>query len=211
MPLTVVGAGFGRTGTNSLKLALERLGFGPCHHMFEVRNNLSQLPYWEAAVSGETIDWDEVFVDYHASVDWPSAAFWRELASHFSDAKVLLSVRPAEDWVKSIHNTIYASLMKRGKDPAGLDRNRREMAYELIVNQTFDGKLGNAEYAKSVYEAHIVEVQRTIEPGRLLTYNVTEGWEPLCAFLEVDVPDEPFPLTNTTADFQARIVDRDNR
>ena len=93
MPLTVVGAGFGRTGTNSLKLALERLGFGPCHHMFEVRNNLSQLPYWEAAVSGETIDWDEVFVDYHASVDWPSAAFWRELASHFSDAKVLLSIR----------------------------------------------------------------------------------------------------------------------
>ena len=211
MPLKVVGAGFGRTGTNSLKLALEKLGFGPCHHMFEVQTNPDQLPYWEAAVRGDAMDWDEVFADYGASVDWPSAAFWRELADHFADAKVLLSVRPAEDWVKSIHNTIYASLMKRATDPEGAGRNRREMAYELIVNQTFHGKLGDADHAKSVYEAHIAKVQRTIAPDRLLTYNVAEGWEPLCAFLGESVPDEPFPLTNTTADFQARIVERDKR
>tara|TARA_Y100000588_G_scaffold347784_1_gene396858 strand:- start:121 stop:630 length:510 start_codon:yes stop_codon:yes gene_type:complete len=169
MSLKVVGAGFGRTGTNSLKLALEQLGFGPCHHMFEVRTNPNQLPYWEAAVRGETMDWDAVFADYNASVDWPSAAYWRELSDHFSDAKVLLSVRPTADWVKSIHNTIYASLMKRVSDSEGAGRSRCEMAYELIVNQTFDGKLGDAGHAASVYEAHIAEVQRTIAPERLLT------------------------------------------
>jgi hypothetical protein len=209
MPLKVVGAGFGRTGTNSLKNALEMLGFGPCHHMFEVRENANQLPFWEAAVRGDAMDWDAVFADYNASVDWPSAAFWRQLSDHFADAKVLLSVRPAEDWVKSIHATIYASLIKRGTDPPGPNRDRREMAYELIMNQTFEGKLGDADHAKAVFEAHIAEVQRTIPPARLLTYDVAEGWAPLCAFLGVPVPDEPFPLTNTTSEFQARIVARE--
>ena len=211
MPLQVVGAGFGRTGTKSLKMALERLGFGPCHHMFEVRSNPKQLPYWEGAVRGDVMNWDEVFSEYKASVDWPSAAYWRELADHFSDAKVLLSVRPAADWVKSIHDTIYASLLKAVKDPEGAGRNRREMAYELIVKQTFSGKLGDTAYAMSVFEDHISEVQRTIAPDRLLTFNVTEGWVPLCSFLDVPVPDEPFPLTNTTADFQARAVEPDKR
>lgn len=211
MALKVVGAGFGRTGTKSLKTALELLGFGPCHHMFEVRQNPSQLPFWEAAARGEVMDWDAVFEGYNASVDWPSAAFWRELSDHFAAAKVLLSVRPAEDWVKSIHATIYASLMKRANDPDNTSRNRRDMAYELIINQTFQGKLDDAEYAKSVYEAHIAEVQRTIPAERLLTYNVAEGWAPLCAFLEVPVPDEPFPLTNTTAEFQARVASRDRK
>lgn len=208
MPLKVVGAGFGRTGTKSLKNALEMLGFGPCHHMFEVRENPDQLPFWAAAVRGEAMDWDTVFANYNSSVDWPSAAYWRELSDQFADAKVLLSVRPVEAWVKSIHATIYASLMKRGSDPQGADRDRREMVYELIMNQTFDGKLGDADHAKSVYEAHVAEVQRAIAPERLLTYDVAEGWEPLCAFLGVPVPDEPFPLTNTTAEFKERIVNR---
>ena len=168
MALKVVGAGFGRTGTKSLKNALEMLGFGPCHHMFEVRENPNQLPFWEAAVRGDEMDWDAVFADYNASVDWPSAAFWRELSDHFSGAKVLLSVRSADAWVKSIHATIYASLIKRASDPDGPNRDRREMAYELIMNQTFDGKLGDAEHAKAVYETHIAEVQRTIAPERLL-------------------------------------------
>ncbi len=211
MALKVVGAGFGRTGTKSLKSALETLGFGPCHHMFEVRENPRQLPFWEAATRGETMNWDAVFEEYNACVDWPSAAFWREISDHFKSAKVLLSVRPAEDWIKSVHATIYASLMKRGCDPAGPGRDRREMAFELIANQTFDGRLGDADYAKSVYEAHNAEVQRTIAPERLLTFDAAQGWAPLCAFLDVPVPDEPFPLTNTTSEFQARIVERGGR
>lgn len=209
MGLKVVGAGYGRTGTKSLKEALERLGFGPCHHMFEVRTNPRQLPFWQAAARGETMDWDAVFAEYSACVDWPSARFWREVSDHFADAKVLLSVRPAEAWVESIHATIYPSLMKRADDPPGPDKDRRDMAYELIVNQTFDGRLDDKAHAIAVYEAHIAKVQRSIAPDRLLTYNVAEGWEPLCAFLDVPVPDEPFPLTNTTREFQNRIVARE--
>lgn len=158
---------------------------------------------------GDAMDWDAVFADYNASVDWPSAAFWRELSDHFADAKVLLSVRSADAWVKSIHETIFTSLIKRASDPDGPNLDRREMAYELIMNQTFDGKLGDAEHAKAVYEAHIAEVQRTIATERLLTYDVAEGWAPLCAFLGVSVPHEPFPLTNTTAEFKERIVNRE--
>ena len=100
MSLRIVGSGFGRTGTNSLKLALEHLGFAPCHHMFEVAGRPEQLPYWQAAVRGELPDWDQVFADFAAAVDWPSAHYWRELAAHFPDAKVLHSVRPVEAWVK---------------------------------------------------------------------------------------------------------------
>lgn len=211
MPLKVVGAGFGRTGTNSLKLALEQLGFGPCHHMFEVRDNPRQLPYWIAAVQGESVDWDEVFAEYNACVDWPSARFWREIADHFADARVLLSVRPAESWYRSIMSTIYKSLMLRKDDPPGPNKDRRDMAYELLVNQTFNGRLDDKKYALKVYEAHIAEVQRTIAPERLLTFDVAEGWEPLCRFLEVPVPDAPFPRTNSTEEFQARVAARHKR
>ncbi len=208
MTLKVVGAGFGRTGTNSLKLALEQLGFGPCHHMFEVRDHPEQVPFWQEAARGGTTDWDAVFADYNACVDWPSAHYWREIASHYPDAKVLLSVRPAEAWFKSIHATIYQSMMQRDKEPPGINRDRREMAYEIVVRQTFGGRLEDKAHAIGVYEAHIAEVQRAIAPERLLTYDVAEGWDPLCAHLGVPVPDTPFPRTNSTEEFQARIAER---
>lgn len=204
MPLKVVGAGFGRTGTNSLKLALEQLGFGPCHHMFEVRDNPDQLPYWQAIARGETPDWDAIFADYNASVDWPSARFWRELAAHFADARVLLSVRSPESWIKSVHATIWPSLRDREKLEPGSRRDRLDTSYELVVRQTFDERLDDAAYAMSVFRAHNEAVQREIPPERLLVYTVGDGWEPLCRFLGVDVPDTPYPHTNSTAEFRER-------
>lgn len=202
MPLKVIGAGFGRTGTNSLKLALEQLGFGPCHHMFEVRDNPDQLPYWQAIARGEAPDWDAIFADYNSSVDWPSARFWRELAVHFADAKVLLSVRTPESWIKSVHSTIWPSLRDREKQEPGTRRDRQNMSYELIVRQTFDERLDDVEHAMAVYRAHNEEVQREIPAERLLVYTVGDGWEPLCRFLDVDVPDTPYPHTNSTAEFR---------
>lgn len=204
MTLKVVGAGFGRTGTNSLKLALEQLGFGPCHHMFEVGSNPEQLPYWQAAARGDMPDWDEVFEGYNASVDWPSSRFWRETTTHFPNAKVLLSIRPFEGWFKSIHATIYPNLKNRAELEPGIVRDRRDMAYEIVVEQTFGGDLENFDHAKTVFENHIAEVQRTIAADRLLTYDVAEGWAPLCVFLGVPVPETPFPRTNSTGEFQAR-------
>lgn len=206
MALRVVGAGFGRTGTNSLKLALEQLGFGPCHHMFEVRDNPGQLAYWQAAARGETPDWDAVFADYGSCVDWPSARYWREIAAHYPDARVVLSVRPEEAWIKSIHATIYPAMCDRSDRVPVATRARRDMAYEIIVEQTFGGRLGDADHAMAIFRAHCDEVRRTIAADRLLVYDVAQGWQALCDFLGVDVPDTPFPRINSTADFQQQVI-----
>ncbi len=208
MALRLVGAGFGRTGTKSLKAALETLGIGPCHHMAEVRAHPEEQHFWIAAARGDLPDWDAVFANYGACVDWPSAYFWREIAAHFADAKVLLSVRPADDWVRSIHATIYRSLTDLHRPPPGPERDRQDAVREIIFNKQFGGQLGDRDAALKVYRDHIAEVQATIAPERLLTYDVAQGWEPLCNFLDLPVPDEPFPFTNTTREFQERAAAR---
>jgi hypothetical protein len=210
MALLLIGTGFGRTGTNSLKLAFERLGFGPCHHMFEVRNHPEELHFWQAATRGRMPDWDAAFANYSACVDWPSAFFWREITAHFPDAKVLLSVRPEEDWYRSMKATIYKNLVNPVLPPPGFDRDRRLLVQELILQQQFGGRLDDKAHTLAVYRDHIAAIQDAIAPDRLLTYNVAEGWAPLCAFLEVGVPDEPFPLTNTTKEFQQRSAKRES-
>jgi hypothetical protein len=204
MALEIVGAALGRTGTNSLKLALEQLGFGPCHHMFEVRDHPEQLPYWQAAARGEPPDWDEVFTNYRACVDWPSARFWREIAAHYPDAKVLLTLRDADKWFDSVHATIYPVIMSREAREPGRFRDTLEMAAEIIIKQTFGGRLDDRDDAIAVFRAYEEEVRRTIAPERLLAYDVSQGWEPLCAFLEVPVPDTPFPRTNTREEFREK-------
>jgi hypothetical protein len=208
MSLGVIGTGFGRAGTNSLKLALERLGFGPCHHMFEVRDHPEELHFWQAATRGEMPDWGATFANYGACVDWPSAFFWREITAHFPDAKIVLSVRPAQDWYASIMATIYNSLADPVLPPPGFNRDRRHMVQDLILQQQFDGRLGERAHALAVYRDHIAAIQAAFGPDRLLTYNVAEGWAPLCAFLDIEVPDEAFPLTNTTEEFQQRTAKR---
>jgi hypothetical protein len=210
MALAIVGAGFGRTGTNSLKVALEMLGFGPCHHMLEVLGDPDQLPFWQAAARGEIPDWDTVFANFGSAVDWPSARYWREIAAYYPDAKVLLSIRPEDKWIDSVHATIHASMMDRVNQSPSLRRDRGDMAYETICRQVFDGKLGDRDAAKAVYRTHIAEVQATIPAARLLTFDVVEGWEPLCRFLGVAVPDAPFPRTNSTEQFQARVREAAN-
>ena len=207
MALAVVGAGCGRTGTNSLRLALEQLGVGPCHHMFEIMEHPEQLPYWQAAARGELPDWDAVFAGYGSCVDWPSARFWREIAAHYPDAKVLLSVRPVDLWIKSIHATILPALTDRSHEIPASTLARREMANEIVLEQTFGGRLGDAEHAIAVYRAHTEEVRGAIAPERLLVFDVAEGWQPLCDFLGVAVPDTPFPRTNSTAEFH-KVVDK---
>ena len=211
MGLKIVGAGFGRTGTNSLKLALEQLGFGPCHHMFEVSNHPEQLPYWQAAARGETPDWDAVFAGYSACVDWPSARYWREIAAYYPDAKVVLSVRPEEKWIQSVHATIYPAMLDRNDQIPVNTRERNDMAYEIVVEQTFGGRLDDAEHAMAVFCAHTDEVRAVIAPERLLVYDVAEGWEPLCEFLGVAVPGTSFPRTNSTAEFQQQVDKSDNQ
>ncbi|MDX1711268.1 MAG: sulfotransferase [Rhodovibrionaceae bacterium] len=205
MPLEIIGAGFGRTGTNSLKLALEHLGFGPCHHMFEVRDNPDLLPGWEAAANGEAVDWEDLFRNYRSQVDWPGARYWRELAAHFPDARVILSVRDPDAWFDSVQATIAPFLAARGTHSSAHLNAIAEMAQKAIAEQIFDGRLSDRGHATRVFKAHIDQVRSEIPEQRLLVYEVSEGWGPLTRFLEVEEPDIAFPRTNSSQEFNKQV------
>lgn len=197
MGLEIIGAGMGRTGTHSLKLALERLGFGPCHHMADVMADPAQKALWRAAGRGKLPDWDRAYAGYRAAMDWPTAYFWRELAAHYPQARVVLSVRDAGSWYESMRQTI-ALTMDASNDPDSF-------GVSVIANGVFGGQFGERNKAIAVYEAHNTMVMDSLGPERALRFDVAEGWAPLCAFLGRPVPAEPFPRTNSTEEFRARI------
>jgi hypothetical protein len=211
MSLKVVGAGFGRTGTLSLKVALERIGFGPCYHMVEVFPRPEHVAMWHRLAFEQSMDWDEIFRGFGATVDWPAARWWREIAAHFPDAKVLLSVRDPEAWYKSVTDTIYQPMKSPAPDGVPeLVRLQSEMARKAILDETFDNRFEDKAHAIEVFQKHNQAVRDTIDPTRLLVFDVREGWGPLCRFLEVPVPDEPFPRLNDTATFQAMMRMRES-
>jgi hypothetical protein len=206
MALKVVGAGFGRTGTLSLKTALERLGFGPCYHMAEVFGRPEHIAMWHRLAFENQMDWEHLFNGFHATVDWPSARWWREIAAHYPDAKVLLSVRDPEAWYTSVINTIYQPMKSAAPDRAPeLVRLQSEMVRKSILAETFDNRFEDKAYAIEVFKRHNQEVRDSVDPARLLEFDVREGWAPLCRFLDVPIPDEPFPRLNDTASTQAMI------
>ena len=211
MSLKVVGAGFGRTGTLSLKIALERIGFGPCYHMMEVFPRPEHVARWHRLAFEQSMDWDEIFRGFHATVDWPAARWWREIAAHFPDAKVLLSVRDSEAWYKSVTDTIYQPMKSPAPDGVPeLVRLQSEMARKAILDETFDNRFEDKAHAIEVFRKHNQAVRDAIDPARLLVFDVREGWGPLCRFLEVPIPDEPFPRLNDTATFQAMMRMRES-
>ena len=203
MSLDVIGTGFGRTGTHALKLALEQLGFGPCHHMWEVYESPDYLlPIWmKAAHEGVTPDWDETFKDFRSTVDWPAVFYWRELVDHYPHAKVVHTTRTPKSWVTSAMSTIFVSMSERN-EKKGAARDLSTMAWELIVMQTFGGRIDDFDYAVDIFRKHDEAVKAYVAPDRLLVYEVSEGWEPLCRHLAVPVPDEAFPRTNTTDEYK---------
>jgi len=204
MTLAVIGAGFGRTGTMSLKLALEHLGLGPCYHMRELLARPAHDPLWHAATRGDHVDWDALFEGFVSAVDWPVAAFWRELSLHYPQARFVLSVRHPHEWHESVLGTIFKALSST-PDPG--DREacaHRAMTRELILHRTFDGKLDDPASAMAVYERHNQAVRAGICADRLLVVEIGSGWEPLCAFLDCPVPDAPYPRSNTREEFHDR-------
>ena len=203
MTLRVIGAGLGRTGTNSLKLALNALGFGPCCHMSEVRADSARLvPLWAAAARGEP-DWPAVFAGFSSTVDWPSSGFVRELAAFYPQAKFILTNRPVESWLRSFTQTIYIVRQNRSRLPPEM-KPWSDMVSAIIDQTGFPNGLDEAELARR-YEAHGAMVKATIPAARLLVYEVSEGWAPLCAFLGVAVPAEPFPRTNDREEFWSKL------
>ena len=207
MALKVIGAGFGRTGTLSLKGALEELGFGPCHHMAEVLGDPGQLALWAKAARGGRVDWDQVFNGYSSCVDWPSAYFWRELANHYPDAKVVLSIRDADAWYDSMKKTILRVLRHRDTIENPHIRATMNMGADILVHH-FGTDLPERKQAIAGFNAHVEAVRTTIPANRLLEFDVRQGWAPLCAHLGVPIPDTPFPNLNDAAQFAALVGER---
>jgi hypothetical protein len=200
MGLEIVGAGVGRTGTHSLKLALEQLLGGPCHHMFEVLGDPSQVPGWIDAIDGRPVDWAHLLRRYRAVVDWPGASFWRELLAANPGALVLLSVRDPEDWYKSASNTIFL----------GFDQVPREFApwmnaVRTLLRDRFSDHFDDPTAMIAAYERHNEAVRSEVPPSQLLEWRPSDGWEPICERLGKPVPGDPFPLVNTTAEFRAML------
>ena len=200
MPLSVIGAGFGRTGTMSLKFALDRLGFGPCYHMVEVFKNPKASGYWEAAADGRPVDWEEVFAGYGSTVDWPSATFYKQLANAYPEAKVILTVRDPEAWFASTQATIFS---RHIRDDTEDDWQRMVLK---VISDLFDRRMTDKAKLIEVYQRHNEEVRRTIPQERLLVYEVADGWEPLCRFLDADVPNESMPRANSTDEFRQNLA-----
>jgi uncharacterized protein YndB with AHSA1/START domain len=194
MALRVVGAGVGRTGTNSLKIALEALLDGPCHHMFEIVANPEQIPGWTDAIDGQDVDWQHLLDGYVAQVDWPGASFWPELTAANPAALVILSVRDADAWYESASNTIFQVFDKLPPEMAPWFESVRG-----LMEARFCAELDNAPAMKAAFERHNDAVREAVPAERLLEWTPTDGWEPLCERLDVPVPDQPFPLTNQTS------------
>jgi hypothetical protein len=219
--LEVIGAGLGRTGTLSLHAALERLGFAPCDHMTNNFTHPERFALWLDAArrkrGGEPIDWRPLFAGYRATLDWPGAFFWRELTAAHPDAKVILTIRDPERWYDSARATIYAASRARDDDlatrliaktVAWLDPRAGHgfrVVQETVWDGTFAGRFEDRAEALRIFADHNREVEATIPPHRLLIFDVKQGWEPLCAFLGVSVPEgEPFPHANDSVDFARR-------
>lgn len=210
MTLKVIGAGFGRTGTLSLKAALDELGLGPCYHMVEVNARPEHDAMWLALARGDASDWRPMLKGYASTVDWPTTYFWKELAAANPDARIILTVRDPEAWYRSAAATIFARMLEfealRSDPAAAVDEARRrhmEMVNTIVVEKTFGGLLDKA-HAIAVFNAHNADVRRSVPREKLLVYDPGEGWEPLCAFLGLPVPATPYPKVNTTDDFVVR-------
>lgn len=191
MALKIVGAGLGRTGTASLKVALEELGVGRCYHMGEVMQNPTHIDHWIAAADGKR-EWDRFLGDYGATVDYPACTFWRELAAYYPDAKVLLSVRSAASWFDSVNATIMSP---------GLNDFLKGSPFGDLVKRaiwdTLDHRMHDRDFMVNYFDRRNDEIRKEVPADRLLVYEVMQGWEPLCEFLGADVPDKPFPRVNT--------------
>ena len=198
--MKVIGAGFGRTGTYSLKHALEQLGFDKCYHMWEVAEGHHAI--WSDANQGKPVDWDSLFQGFQATLDFPSCNFWREQATHFPDAKVLLSLRDPDSWYDSVMNTIYpASRASLESDDPNM-KQFGEWLFELIWRRVFDDRMDDRAHVIAKFNEHNQAVIDEVPPERLLVFEAKDGWEPLCNFLEVPVPEDPYPRMNTTEEFK---------
>jgi hypothetical protein len=196
MTLRVIGTGFGRTGTDSMRVALDMLGFGPTHHMKALMEDPAHRDEWRAMALGGDKDWHRLFAGFGSCVDWPSAHYWRELAAAYPDAKLILTWRSPESWWESFEKTILGAILS--------ETNPQALARTLIDQKTFGGRAADRDHAIAVYNANVEAVRSEVPRERLFIHELGSGWDGLCAHLGVAVPSGPFPSGNTTTDFLRR-------
>src|SRR5215203_3946449 len=179
MPLEVIGAGLGRTGTLSLKVVLVELGFGPCYHMIELFGHPEHVELWEAASEGKPVDWEGLFGGYWATTDWPACSFYRELMQRYPEARVILTVRDPDRWYESTYNTIYglrrmisSPIFRLAAPFSPAMRRAAQMNDRLIWEDTFGGSLEDRQHAIGLFERHNEEVKERVPAERLLVYEV---------------------------------------
>ena len=208
MTLRVIGAGLGRTGTMSLKLALEKLLGGPCYHMTELFQHPEHIPHWQDAADGKPVDWHKVFGDYVAAVDEPTAQLWEPISRACPDALIILSVRDPDSWWKSANATIM-DVKRKAPPPEDRDRSAWYHMIMTLYDRLYPNGVDDPEAAKAAFRAHIEQVKRSADPNRLLVWQAGDGWKPICDRLELPVPDEPFPHSNTRQEFIERRKSRE--
>lgn len=194
MALKIIGAGMGRTGTASLKVALEALGIGPCYHMSDVLKNPASIQGWIDAAEGNP-DWDAIFNGYAATVDNPGCNYWSELAAHYPDAKVILTTRDAHKWFESTNETIHSAQFARFMKNSPFGKMIQKTLWDKMENRMQD-----REYMVEFFNRRTAQIIASIPAERLLVYQLSDGWDPLCEFLEVPVPDMEFPRINSRAE-----------
>jgi hypothetical protein len=199
--LQVIGSGLGRTGTLSTKLALEQLGFGPCHHMVEVFLHPETVPLWVAAARGEGA-WDEIFAGYRSVVDHPGCVYWRELMARFPEAKVVHTVRDPDRWFESTQATIFAPRSPVLNPPPAM------RAFFETVTGWYGGDIHDRAFMVDAFRRHTEAVLAGVPKARLLVFDVAQGWAPLCDFLGAPVPDTPFPREHSREQVAARAAGR---
>jgi hypothetical protein len=216
--MRVVGAGFGRTGTTSLKAALEELGFGPSYSLGEVFAHPEHVGFWETARRGEQVDWEAFLAGYGVAVDWPACSFYEEIMEAFPEAPVILTVRDPAPWYESMRSTIHelrrlttgplpvrAAFALAGPFVPGVAGTVR-LADRLVWEGTFGGRFEDRDHAMEVFGRHNEAVRRRVPPERLLVFDVREGWAPLCDFLGVEAPGGPFPRLNGARQMRRRLL-----
>jgi len=217
MSLQVIGSGVGRTGTHSLKLALEILGFGKCYHMEDLLREPGRLNYFEQAEKGESVNWDALFEGYKSAVDYPVARYYKQIIPAYPNARVVHTIRDAESWYKSAMETIFwASKPSAGRilkmlirmPFSSAIRNRMPvLKYNgKMVDSIFGKDLHNKQEVIKRYNAINEETLNFLPKERSLVYEVKSGWEPLCNFLNVPIPSEPFPRSNTREQFRKNVA-----
>lgn len=210
--MRLIGVGFGRTGTMSLKHALEQLGADPCFHMIELiagEDRERDLRHWTRIAGGEDVDWHEVFDGWEATVDWPACARWRELVAAFPDAPVLLNHRDFDGFYESCRNTLLAvrTAAQAGEraTEGGPAPELWEVIDELIWEGDFQGRFRDRAWVRRMYEDRLAEIRDEVPSERLIDWELgTDGWEPLAGALGVAAPDEPFPHLHETDEFRAQ-------